>query len=262
MARRRGRRPNRRSRKKESPIVVLIIAMFTLTAFVLRLILFILTFTYEFITFNTSGYKEKTNVGFLRTYFNKGNYGEFSFYRKLTRIINKENIFVNLYLDNINTEFTEVDMIAISTNGVYVFEVKNYSGYIFGSQNDKYWTQTFHKNSKFQFYNPLRQNYAHVKAVERILNVPESQIIPIITFSNKSKLRKLNITKETHVYHFKDALKIVKNYVKNSRNLITEEEIIEYQKTIPSFTHASEIIRKRHVEGITEHIENLNPLEK
>src|SRR5690625_3390576 len=136
MARKR-RRTNRKRTKKEPPLITIIIAMAVIAGFLLRIALFIITFVYELVTFHTSGYKDKTNVGFLKTYFNKGNYGEFSFYRRLARIIDKENIFVNVYLDNINTDLTEVDMIAISNNGVYVFEVKNYRGYIYGSQNDR-----------------------------------------------------------------------------------------------------------------------------
>lgn len=246
-----------RRKKKEPPIVALIIVMAAIIGFLIRVVFFIITFIYEIIVFNKSGYKDKTNVGFLKTYFNKGNYGEFVFYRRLAKIINRDNIFLNLYLDNINTEFTEVDMIAVTNNGVYVFEVKNYRGYIYGSQNDRYWTQTFNKHSRFQFYNPIRQNYAHVKAVENILEVPKSHIIPLIAFSEKSKLRKLNITKDTHVYHFKEALKLIKKYETESRNLVSDNEIEMYKERIPTYTHASDLIKKRHIINVNEHVEQL-----
>lgn len=257
MARKR-RRSNRKRTKKEPPLITIIIAMAVIAGFLLRIALFIITFVYELVTFHTSGYKDKTNVGFLKTYFNKGNYGEFSFYRRLARIIDKENIFVNVYLDNINTDLTEVDMIAISNNGVYVFEVKNYRGYIYGSQNDRYWTQVFHRNSKFQFFNPLRQNYAHIKAVENILNVPAEQIIPVIAFSQKSKLQKINIDDDTHVYHFNQALRLVRSYEKNSRNLLSDIDLISYRNLIPNYTHASELVKQSHIDSVTEHVENIN----
>lgn len=54
-------------------------------------------------------------------YFDKGLFGEFIFYRKLCKVIDKNYIHLNLYLDNINTDYTEVDIVAITKAGLYVF---------------------------------------------------------------------------------------------------------------------------------------------
>lgn len=35
----------------------------------------------------------------------------------------------------------EIDLIMISETGIYVFESKNYSGWIFGDEKQRYWTQ-------------------------------------------------------------------------------------------------------------------------
>jgi restriction system protein len=62
---------------------------------------------------------------------------------------------------------TQVDHIIVSKYGVFVVETKNMKGWIFGSANQKQWTQKIFKHtSKFQ--NPLHQNYKHVKTLEAL----------------------------------------------------------------------------------------------
>ena len=54
-------------------------------------------------------------------------------------------ILRNLYLPKYNGETTEIDMLMISTKGIFVFECKNYKGWIFGNAGRKYWYQTLPK---------------------------------------------------------------------------------------------------------------------
>lgn len=242
-------------KKKESLLESLFWGIISLVAIIVEVIFLLLLFVYNLITFKTSGYKEKVNVGFFKTYFNKGNYGEFIFYKKLVKIVDKEDVFVNIYLGNENTEFTEIDLAAVTKKGVYVFEVKNYRGMIYGSQNDKYWIQYFHKKSKFQFYNPIRQNYAHVKALEKTTSVEEFKIIPVVAFNNKSKLQKINVFKTMHVYHFQDALKLVKRNEKYNDDVFSEQEVLLIKNIIAKYTHVSELIKEKHIDDVTRYVE-------
>ncbi|MDP7593432.1 MAG: NERD domain-containing protein [Litorilituus sp.] len=63
---------------------------------------------------------------------------------------------------------TQIDHIIVSRYGVFVVETKNMKGWIFGSINQKQWTQQIFKH-KSKFQNPLHQNYKHVKMLEDLL---------------------------------------------------------------------------------------------
>src|SRR5262249_40940194 len=52
--------------------------------------------------------------------------------------------------------------------GIFCIETKSYKGWIFGNAQQEYWTQVIYRY-RYKFYNPLRQNYAHIKAVEALL---------------------------------------------------------------------------------------------
>jgi hypothetical protein len=49
---------------------------------------------------------------------------------------------------------TQIDHIIVSRYGIFVIETQNMEGWIFGTETQPKWTQSFRK-SKFQFQNPL-----------------------------------------------------------------------------------------------------------
>ena len=109
----------------------------------------------RYLRYKKSTYKYESENSFLKTIFNKGNYGEFCIFEKIERLDCNKKLLTNLYLPKHNdpSETTEIDLVMICTSGIFVFEVKNYKGWIYGNEKSKYWTQTFNKNSKFKFLN-------------------------------------------------------------------------------------------------------------
>lgn len=241
-------------RRSQSPAEALFEAIIGLVAFLIysitylfyRLVLFI----YDLVTFHTTKYKIKSGNGFLKTLLNKGHYGEFILYRKLVKRIVNEQVLANLYLDSENTELTEVDIVAVTQKGIYIFEMKNYGGYIYGTQKDQYWTQAMNRFSKRQFYNPLRQNYAHTKAMENLLGVDSSQLIPIVVFSNRSKLSKINVGSDDKVFQFKAALKFIKAHQKQSSQQFTKSEVVDIVAKLVTRTNMPEAVKQQHIESV------------
>lgn len=84
---------------------------------------------------------------------------------------------------------TEIDHIIFSRHGIFVIETKNRGGWIYGSQYDKQWTQTFNRFSKYKFQNPLRQNYKHTKTITEILSIPEKHVHSIVAFGWRAKFK-------------------------------------------------------------------------
>ena len=83
---------------------------------------------------------------------------------------------------------TQIDHIVISTFGVFVIETKNMKGWIFGSADQKQWTQKIYKySSKFQ--NPLHQNYKHLKTLEACLNIPADSLFSVVVFVGDSTFK-------------------------------------------------------------------------
>ncbi len=85
----------------------------------------------------------------------------------------------------------------VHETGVYVMESKNYAGWIFGSAEQRQWTQTLEGGHKNRFYNPIIQNCAHIKALAAHLGLPEDAFRSYIVFSERCELRKVPASTRT-----------------------------------------------------------------
>ena len=77
---------------------------------------------------------------------------------------------------------SQIDHIVINSGGVFVIETKNYSGKIYGSENQHEWTQVLaYGKTKNKLYNPLKQNTTHMYNVKRIVgNLPIYSVVVFV----------------------------------------------------------------------------------
>ncbi len=83
---------------------------------------------------------------------------------------------------------TQIDHILINTTGIFVIETKHYQGWIFGNPDQKQWTQVIYR-TKHRFQNPIHQNYAHLKALQSLFNLPEDNFIPLVVFTGSAEFK-------------------------------------------------------------------------
>ena len=84
---------------------------------------------------------------------------------------------------------TQVDHVIVSRHGIFVIETKNMNGFISGGERQPEWTQSFGKQNKFKFQNPLRQNYKHTRTLADLLGVPHEAVKSIVMFVGGARLR-------------------------------------------------------------------------
>ena len=65
---------------------------------------------------------------------------------------------------------SQIDHVVVSIYGIFVIETKNYTGWIHGSENSEYWTQSIYRK-KTKFRNPIRSKLGAYLCSER--NAPE-----------------------------------------------------------------------------------------
>lgn len=78
-----------------------------------------------------------------------------------------QTIFHDLYVEKDDGGYSQADVVIATRVGIIVFEVKDYSGWIFGNAFQTYWTQILaygrHRN---RFYNPIMQNKGHIDVLK------------------------------------------------------------------------------------------------
>ncbi|KUM53297.1 nuclease-related domain-containing protein [Rheinheimera sp. EpRS3] len=122
----------------------------------------------------------------------KGALGELALHRVLvSELPASYQHYRNLVIPAEKDDFTEVDHLVLSPFGIFVIEVKNYRGWIFGGEKQPQWTvQRF--RSKYQFMNPLHQNYKHTEAVKQLLGLSSKDsgsVHPIVAFSLRAEFK-------------------------------------------------------------------------
>lgn len=248
-----------RKKKKQADIVDVFVGvaslLVTLTIFTINILIKIICFIYDVITIYQSGYKKKSGNGFFKTYFNKGHMGEFRLYRKLKRLVKEDEIYTNIYLPGLNTTHTELDLLVVSKKGLIVYEVKNYGGYIYGSKLDTYWTQVLNYFSKHKFYNPLRQNYAHHKALENYLAIPFESVYPVVSFSNRSKLSKIQVDSTSPVMQTKKTIKYTKDILSHGPDIFSDDMLNEIKSRLNSAILKDQSTKTNHVNEVSQLIQ-------
>jgi len=207
----------------------------------------------SFYTFYTSGYAKASGNNPFNTYFRKSNFGEFYAYTQIEKL-GFSSIITNVYLPSIDEGMTEVDIIAIHSTGIYVFEIKNYSGWIFGNEFSKNWTQSLNKNVKNQFFNPIRQNYGHIESLKTFLDVHDENLYhSYVVFSIRSQLKKITKKSSDDVVCLtkQDMLQqVVKSHLQKRKSLLSQMEISSISRQLAKRANQPDEIKKNHIEDL------------
>jgi len=188
-----------------------------------------------------------------------GLYGEYQIFCSL-RDIEKEGgrFLFNIYVPGKDGRTSEIDLLLITKEGIFVFESKNYSGWIFGSENQLYWTQTLPigrgHSQKNSFYNPIMQNTSHICHLREFLgtSVP---MYSVIVFSDRCTLKKVNYDNEkTYVVHRTAVAETVREVRDNAPLLIMSNTQMQtiYDRLYPC-TQLTDEEKEQHIKQIKKH---------
>ncbi|MGK2926409.1 MAG: nuclease-related domain-containing protein [Lysobacterales bacterium] len=99
---------------------------------------------------------------------------------------------------------TQIDHVVVSRFGIFVIETKNLAGWIYGAETDSHWTQSF-GHFRVEFHNPLRQNHAHLRALQALLGLRATKFHSLVVFTGKSEFKRempLNVLRPDRLVPF------------------------------------------------------------
>lgn len=206
----------------------------------------------KYIRYRGSGYKDASGNSFLKTVLNKGNYGEFLTFSYLEKLPGYERLLTNLYIPKEDGSTTEIDLIMLSETGIYVFESKNYSGWIFGDEKNKFWTQTLQNRQKNQFFNPIWQNRGHINALKSVIGVYNDNFYKsYIIFSERCTLKKINVTSpNVNVIKRNELIKTIKKDIESFEKIMTVEEVNQLYSKLQKYACTDKRVKKVHIDNI------------
>lgn len=199
----------------------------------------------------------QTKTPYFTVWFNKGRLGEFYTYRYLETLPGQKRYLFNLYMPKNGEDTTEIDVILLHESGIYVFESKNYSGWIFGTETQPYWTQTLSNGKgpahKTRFFNPIMQNKVHLKWLQNFLADDTLPFYSYIVFSDRCTLKSITLTSGEHtVVNRYDLLSAVRQNAAKAGALLSPEKIETLYTLLYPFTQTDAEKKATHVEKIQQ----------
>ena len=176
--------------------------------------------------------------------------GEFWVKQELKKLPMDKYIVLNDIMVKQNNSTHQIDHLIISQFGIFVIEMKNYYGLILGEEHKDKWIQYLGKKKSY-FLNPIHQNYGHVKALEKLLNLDNKYFIPIVCFSNQAKLK---IEAKSIVVPLDYLVSTIKSY----QNIILDSNLQEIYNRIIEVNIINKSERKNHVKNIRNKISEDN----
>lgn len=168
-------------------------------------------------------------------------------------------ILKNCYIPTSSGNTTEIDLMMICEQGIFVFESKNYKGDIRGREYEKNWTQELmgeaYRPIVHLFYNPVWQNEMHVSVLQSLLKRSEIPMFSVVVFSNNCELNVPGVCKKTRVLQLCDLKKSMKKVCEEKRVALDSKEINDLYNMLRPYTEVS-LATKR------EHIKNVNRISK
>lgn len=169
-------------------------------------------------------------------------------------------IFHDLIIKKENDEYSQIDLVLVTSQGIIVFEVKDFSGWIYGSGNNTTWTKvlSFGKK-KYKFYNPIKQNNNHIvelrKTHKQFENIP---FFSVIVFFGECELKEINyVPKDTYIVKSHRLFEVL-NLIKTGNaptNYTNKREVVDTLKELVSQGDNAEF-QKQHIENIKDMIGN------
>ena len=142
------------------------------------------------------------------------------------------------------------------SKGLFVIESKNYSGYIFGNENNREWTSTLYAGKNFigfkqvekhHFYNPIWQNRTHINCLKRIIDM-DIPMHSLIVFSDRCEFKDVRYSSsDTWVIHKRDLSHEIKSIWDSSDDVISEIEVEGIYYKLLKKAGGDEEIKAQHV---------------
>ena len=180
--------------------------------------------------------------GILSTIFYRrfrGFMGEFWVKQELFKLPKDEYIVLNDIMLEVDNQTYQIDHIVLSNYGIFVIEMKNFLGLIIGEEHKSKWIQITKKNKTY-FKNPIHQNYGHIKALEKILNLDYRSFISIVCVSNQATLK---VNSNSYVIQ----LDHLNNIIKKHKNIVLDVDIEQLKEKIKCYNIKDKLKRKEHI---------------
>ena len=143
---------------------------------------------------------------------------------------------------------TQIDHVIVSRFGLFVIETKDLTGWIFGGERSRRWTQVIF-GKRYRFQNPLQQNYKHLKAVENLLGLESRCLHSVVVFVGHSEFKTMmppNVLERPRLI----------SYIRSKTDVLLSDAQVEEAIRILKEHRSNSRTRRRHIRNLRKNQRN------
>lgn len=167
--------------------------------------------------------------------------GETEIAKILNKIPGESRTLSNLYIPAGYDKLTEVDLVYICNHGIYVIESKNFSGFVRGSDNYKYWVQ-YLNGKEYKFFSPVLQNENHVRYINKLIPKYAKYVQSLVVFGENCKM---SIESGSNVISAYELYDFMENN-KGGRAAINNSQIQKIYEILSTYENVSDFVKDKH----------------
>lgn len=164
--------------------------------------------------------------------------------RRAGKALGKNERFRDIMIPGKN-QTAQIDNGLITPYGIFVVETKNYTGEVYGGQDEPMWAHTFANGRKTKpFLNPLMQNKTHCDALRALLkNHPGVPIYNLLAFSDNCEVSPPDLTDVVYFSKLDAAIQL--RCV--GQPVLTDAQIEDIKRTIDKANMGGKRDREEHI---------------
>jgi len=151
--------------------------------------------------------------------------------------------FYNLIIPSKNGT-AQIDHLIVSPYGLFIVETKNKTGWIFGSENQKIWTQSIY-GSNYTFQNPIKQTYRQKIVLSEFLSIAKSKIHVVIRFAGDCKFK----TPMPRNVIRRNPSSYINEYTERT---LSDEDLKRVLLAIAQHVSSSHLTKRDHIKSLNE----------
>lgn len=195
----------------------------------------------------------------------RGKKGESHIHDVLMDLPNEYTILDDVVLYT-NNGTTQIDHIVVSKYGVFAIETKNYTGEIYGNDQNEEWKQIivtrvrYRRNpfkvytyvTKNLFYNPVKQSLGHSYVIkDKLKSWKYLPVVPIVCFTGNCNIS--SVKSKHNVVYWTDLLSVIYSH---KTVYLNDDEVKEIAQLLSDYNMRSEVSNKEHIKNI-KNIKNI-----
>lgn len=164
--------------------------------------------------------------------------------RRAGKSLGKNERFRDILIPGKN-QTAQIDNGLITPYGIFVVETKNYSGEVYGDQDEPLWVHSFAGGRKNKnFLNPIMQNQTHINALKALLTkYPGVPFYNLVAFSDNCVVNPPDITDVVYFSNLRAAVE----YRASGTPVLSDEQIKDIKHTIDNANMGGKRDREEHI---------------